>query len=178
MNKNEIRKRILNIRRNFYGDDASIEICKNISNMEEYKKADVIAAFVPYKSETNILPLILKAMSEKEICFPITDENDNLEFYFVDGAEKLKPGKYGILQPPETDIASNIDFMLVPGIAFDSCGFRIGYGKGCYDRYLNGKNNIFTCGVGYSFQLVDNIEHEAHDVAVRAFAYENEILYF
>lgn len=177
MNKNEMRKSILNIRRNFGGEKESYKICENILNMKEYRKAKCVAAFVPYKSEVNIMPLISNALNEKKVCFPVTDKNDMLEFYFAENLSELQPGKYGVLQPPETHVAEHIDFMLVPGIAFDRKGFRIGYGKGCYDRYLSGRN-IFTCAVGYSFQLKENIEHDDHDVAVRAFIDETEILYF
>ncbi len=177
MNKNELRESILNIRRRFGGEKESLEICENILNMKEYREAECVAAFVPYKSEVNITPLISTALREKKVCFPVTGKDDTLEFYFAETLSKLRPGKYGVLCPPETHIAEHIDFMLVPGIVFDRKGFRIGYGKGCYDRYLSGKN-IFTCAVGYSFQLKEKIEHEEHDIAVRAFIDEKEILYF
>lgn len=177
MNKSELRKNILDIRRNFSGERESVEICENIQNMAEYAEAENIAAFIPYKSEVNIMPLIEKALHNKKVCFPVTDENDNLAFYFIKSLSEPKPGKYGILCPPEVQYAERIDFMLVPGIVFDKNGFRIGYGKGCYDRYLKDKN-IFTCGVGYSFQLVKNVEYEKHDIMMRAFADEKEVLYF
>lgn len=177
MNKNELRKSVLKLRHSFDGEKESAQICKNIESMPEYKNARCVAAFVPYKSEVNIMPLAVKAMGEKKVCFPVTDENDRIEFYFADGLSELKPGRYGILQPNTDRRAEKIDFMIVPGVVFGKDGFRIGYGKGCYDRYLKGKN-IFTCAAGYSFQLKETVEHEAHDVTVRAFADETGILYF
>lgn len=177
MNKDELRKSVLNIRRFFDGEKESLKICENVENMAEYKNANNIAVFMPYKSEVKITPLILNALKEKNVCFPVTDENNDIEFYYAKNLSELRPGKYGIMQPSKIYCANDIDFMIVPGIVFGKNGFRIGYGKGCYDRYLAGKN-IFTCAVGYSFQLKDYVDNEAHDIAMSAFADENEVLYF
>lgn len=177
MNKAELRKSVLNVRKNFDGEKESEKICGNVKSMAEYKNAQCVAAFVPYKSEVNILPLIEEAMKTKKVCFPVTDENDSLEFYFAESISELVSGRYGILEPKRDKRAEKIDFMVVPGAVFGKDGFRIGYGKGCYDRYLCGKN-IFTCAVGYSFQLKETAEHETHDVKMRAFVDETEILYF
>ena len=77
-------------------------------------------------------------------------------------------GSYNIIEPIGTPIpASEIDLIIVPGVAFDKSGNRLGRGKGFYDRLLHNLSAI-KIGVGYDFQLIEKINTEPHDIAMDA----------
>ena len=82
------------------------------------------------------------------------------------------PGPFGILEPAESSrllSASDVDVAIVPGLAFDRTGHRVGYGKGYYDRLLPTlRPNCVTVGIAYEEQIFDHVPHDGHDAAVRA----------
>ena len=89
-------------------------------------------------------------------------------------------GRYGILEPPagtrEIPI-SNLDLVLVPGLAFDTAGHRLGRGAGFYDRFLADPNlRAVTCGVGFEAQLLDNVPIDQWDIPLQAVATERRLV--
>ena len=80
------------------------------------------------------------------------------------------------MEPPPYEQMSEIDILVVPGIAFDKKGNRLGYGKGFYDRLLSGKR-IFSIGLAYSFQLLENLPYDKYDKRLDAIASEDGIHY-
>jgi len=110
---------------------------------------------------------LLSCELKGQLTFPKVINDQEMEFY-CDQANAFKLGRYGI-EEPESDnllLKKDHDFFVVPGLSFNSQGYRLGRGKGYYDRYLNGFNNI-KIGVGYSlddskvYWVPDN-----HDVAM------------
>lgn len=89
---------------------------------------------------------------------------------------QLKKGAFGIDEPTGEAYFGNIDIVVVPLLAINSRGFRLGYGKGFYDRYLSA-NNVFTVGYGYDFQR-DEFDEDEWDRPVRAFVSEKGVYYF
>lgn len=92
-------------------------------------------------------------------------------------------GAYGILEPevavyPESVPPEQIDLIFVPGVAFDRHGNRLGHGKGFYDRLLARTVSAVKIGLGFSFQLVDDLPREPHDVLLDVVITENETLDF
>jgi 5-formyltetrahydrofolate cyclo-ligase len=87
--------------------------------------------------------------------------------------------KFGIKEPlpSQSDLIDNIDLLIVPGIAFDRNGYRIGYGRGYYDRYLQRKKYVCSIGLAFELQLLDdNLPHEKFDQRVNAVATEEKIM--
>jgi 5-formyltetrahydrofolate cyclo-ligase len=87
--------------------------------------------------------------------------------------------KFGIKEPSPSpaDLIDDIDLLIVPGIAFDRNGYRIGYGRGFYDRYLQRNKYNFSIGLGFEFQLLnENLPHEKFDQRVNAIATERKIV--
>jgi 5-formyltetrahydrofolate cyclo-ligase len=80
------------------------------------------------------------------------------------------------MEPVPYKRVSKIDLLVVPGIAFDKKGYRLGYGKGYYDRLLSGKRT-FSIGLAYSFQLLENLPHDRYDKRLNAIASEDGICY-
>ena len=87
---------------------------------------------------------------------------------------QLHPGRMGILEPEGNEDAEEMQVVLLPGIAFSRCGVRLGFGAGYYDRFLAGKRGRFVA-LAYSFQIVDGLPGEAHDVLVHAIVTEEGV---
>jgi 5-formyltetrahydrofolate cyclo-ligase len=105
--------------------------------------------------------------SGKTLLYPAVVGED-LEFRRVCSLESLVPGKFGILEPQGDPVdPAGADLIVVPGVAFDLCGRRIGYGKGYYDRSLHRlERSGRLAGFCYDFQLVQEIAGEPHDVTM------------
>ena len=102
---------------------------------------------------------------QKQILLPVVIGND-LELRLYTGPQDLKKGAYGIEEPvgePFTDYAS-IDLAIIPGVAFDVHGNRLGRGKGYYDRLLPRLPHIYKIGICFPFQLLEEVPTEALDV--------------
>ena len=166
MNKNEIRKAVLK-RRNETVEKKkkSDNICRKVINSAEYKRAEVVACYLPIGSEVITSLLINDALlSGKKIALPKT-EGENMRFFEYKEGSVLKEGNFGVFEPVDTSEISpaDIDLFIVPGVAFDKEGNRIGYGKGYYDKYM--KDTCKTkIGLAFKTQMVDHIKSEQNDI--------------
>lgn len=119
--------------------------------------------------------------SGKKIAFPkVEQEGSALTFFWVNALDQLQKSKWGILEPDESLGAqraslNEIDLMLLPALAFDSLGYRLGRGKGFYDRTLKGFLGQ-RLGLAYSFQILQHLPQDAWDERVSWIATENEWL--
>jgi 5-formyltetrahydrofolate cyclo-ligase len=148
-----------------------------IINSKEFQHADVIGAYFAFGSEVTTELIIGRArILGKKIALPRV-EGDKIKFYEFTLTKSLIKNRFGIMEPPPYLHISNIDILLVPGIAFDKKGNRLGYGKGFYDRLLSGNRAIFSVGLAYLFQIVDNLPHETYDQRLDAIASEDGIHY-
>ena len=125
--------------------------------------------------------LIRSALAKgKRVCVPVIDPKDaGLGLVEIHGLENLRPGYFGILEPSDgvRRPLDSIDWDLavVPGIAFDRLGHRIGFGKGYYDRLLAARNSP-KIALAFSFQVVEPFETLAHDVVMNLIITENETI--
>jgi 5-formyltetrahydrofolate cyclo-ligase len=127
-----------------------------------------VSGFFPYKSEIDILPLLARLYSEGWItCLPIVEaERRPLRFRQWAPGEPTVAGIWGIPMPLETAAEVEPDVLLVPLLAFDEAGHRLGYGGGYYDRTLSSlrqKKPIIAIGVGYAGQEVDSVPKGMRD---------------
>ena len=151
---------------------ASKSVLEQLERLDRWNRAETVFAFLSMKDELDTAP-ILKAVLEqgKTLAVPKV-VGDDLVFYRITDLEKdVAPGAFGILEPvsglPEVDM-KNLSEMhsvaMVPGLAFDKENFRLGRGKGFYDRFFAScGHSLYKIGIGYSFQLVESVPHEAHD---------------
>lgn len=168
--KDIIRKELLNIRINQDEETKKrkeVVIVERIELLREFKKSDVVALYYPIKGEVNLLPLFYRYKRNKIFVFPRI-EGENMIFSQVRELDEMKIGKFGIMEPVnEIFPLKEIDLFIVPGIAFDPDGYRIGYGKGYYDKLISQKlAHQCTVGVCFDFQMVDSIERDEWDVRV------------
>jgi 5-formyltetrahydrofolate cyclo-ligase len=144
----------------------------------------VVGAYYPRGSEVNTLDILNKVLEERKILALPATLRDKILFYkissikYLDGNQMVL-SKFGIKEPlpSQSDLIDDIDLLIVPGIAFDRYGYRIGYGRGYYDRYLQRKKYVCSIGLAFELQLLDdNLPHEKFDQRVNAVATEEKIM--
>lgn len=185
--KAEIRKRILEVRNGLTDDEVcskSGAIVQNVIKTPEYEEADNILLYADYRREVMTRGIFDDALlRKKRVYFPKTYRMTNtMEFYRIVSMCQLERGTMGILEPKE-DMRARYRFLpsedtlvIVPGVAFDISGYRIGYGKGYYDRYLADKRQLSTMALAYACQIVDEIPGDEHDIRMDKIVTE-EIIY-
>ncbi len=172
MNKNELRKINKEKRRSLLKETV-IEKSKKASEFfldsDIYKKAKVIMLYYPLGNETDTSDIFKKAQEDnKTVVYPITDVKTNeLTAVIADNETKFSKGGYSVFEPKSKNVVdkSLIDVVIVPGIAFDKSGYRVGFGKGCYDRFLENINAI-KIGFCYDFQITDKILVDEYDICM------------
>jgi len=145
-------------------------------NSKEFKSAKVVCAYDAFGSEVKTDLIIERAQAlRKKVALPSV-EGDSLTFYELSSDKYLVKGRFGIMEPLPYGLVDRIDLLLVPGIAFDKKGYRLGYGKGYYDKFLT-KKRIASIGLSYSFQLLESLPKGSHDKRLNAIATEEGIHY-
>jgi 5-formyltetrahydrofolate cyclo-ligase len=157
-------------------------IFNNFINSKFYKYSNTIFSFVSFKSEVDTHKIIKYALNDgKTIYVPkVKSKQKEMEIFKIEGFNNLKKGYFGILEPvEECKIAcrDNIDLILMPGVAFDKYGGRIGYGAGFYDRFLSSmKKDINKIALAYKFQVIDKVPEDKNDVRVDGIITEEDII--
>ncbi|MBQ7986559.1 MAG: 5-formyltetrahydrofolate cyclo-ligase [Clostridia bacterium] len=180
--KNKIREEMKQKRRNMMPEEVfekSQMAQKIFLESEQYKNAKAIMLYLPLGNEVDTKAIINNAFSlEKKVLVPVTDSKtfEITAFKITEGME-FEKGTFSVKEPKEriSFELSKIDVVLVPGIAFDRDGGRIGFGKGCYDKFLKGIKAV-KIGFCYDFQLVDSIETDENDVSMDYVITEKEII--
>lgn len=171
--KNQLRKQLKLIRDNISSDVRKTEeeiIINTILNSEIYKKSKSIFIYNSFRSEVDTTCIIDNAMDGlKIVAIPVTNSHDNsMEAYIINKESKFIEDSYGISIPDKSNSniinPQEIDLAIVPLIAYDNTGNRLGYGGGYYDRYLPKlRADAFVVGLAFSNQLVENLPFEEHD---------------
>lgn len=151
-------------------EELSNRIAENLFSLEEWKKANTIGITISIPPEVPTVRIIEQAWSEgKSIAVPKCDpEQKTMEFKKITSFNQLESVYYGLLEPiEETNKISieELDFLVVPGLAFSKEGYRLGFGGGYYDRFLSHYRGQ-TVALTYEIQLVDHLPIEVHDIAV------------
>jgi 5-formyltetrahydrofolate cyclo-ligase len=185
--KNEIRKHMLFVRSNM-SDEAvkskSELIFQKVLQTPEYGEAHNVLLYADYRHEVETGKIFEDAIKRgKRVYYPKSDGlTHTLEFYRVTNLAQLENGYKGIKEPKAVDSLryrlnkKEDTVIIIPGVAFDTTGYRLGYGKGFYDRFLANKRQISTMALSFSDQIIEEIPHDSHDIKMDKIVTE-EIIY-
>ncbi|MBQ7572207.1 MAG: 5-formyltetrahydrofolate cyclo-ligase [Bacteroidaceae bacterium] len=169
MTKQELRREIRRQKQHYGGrfPEWSLQICQAIGQTPEWQVARTVLAYHALPDEPDLAPLF--AAGDKQLLLPVV-VGDDLVLRPYRGDASLQEGAFHILEPVGDDFPleryADIGLVLVPGVAFDREGHRLGRGRGYYDRLLPRLPHAYRLGVCYPFQLLESVPHEPHDVAV------------
>ena len=148
----------------------SEKICKLATSLVSFRHADIILLYAPIKSEIDVMPIFKEALEKgKRVAFPRCNvEERTMKFHFVTSEDDLTPCAYGIREPREDlevydpQSTQGVAVCYVPGLAFDAYGYRLGYGKGYYDKFMNQFTGC-TIGVVYSEFIIKSLPRGRFD---------------
>ena len=148
----------------------SEELAQKLFAHPLYQAAKSIYGYMSYNQEVRTMPILRQAQADgKRVAVPKVYGETDMRFLWLDDPSRIAPGAFGIPEPvddgPEADDPAAL--VLMPGLAFDPQGHRLGYGGGFYDRFLAAEPHP-TIALCYAFQLLPQLETEAHDIPVDA----------
>ncbi|MBP5713244.1 MAG: 5-formyltetrahydrofolate cyclo-ligase [Prevotella sp.] len=193
MRKDELRQQMRQIKRQFTQqqlEELSLPIVARLK--DRIKDAQIIVAYYPLPDEVDIRPLLDELVAAgKTVFLPKVTDDTTMELRRYTGQQDLCEGAFGIMEPVEENhgdcpcdssvakIMGTVPVILVPGVAFDAAGHRLGRGRGYYDRFLNTVGTVLLCqdsltqknrpsvfGVCFDFQKVPEVPTDEHDVPV------------
>lgn len=181
MNKDELRGKMRKKRREMTSDEVlekSAHIQQQLFSFDKYINARTVMLYVSAFKEPSTIEIIEDAINRKKrVVLPVSDtETETIVLSYLDSADDLAKGAYGILEPKVVKPAniSELDFILVPGLAFDKKGNRMGFGKGYYDKLLC-KTNADKTALCYEFQMLDDIPSDEYDIPMNTIITEDNL---
>ena len=147
---------------------ASARLGKLFTTSQVYKDAKTIYGYLPYNQEVRTVPMLEQALRDgKKVAVPKVI-GDDMKFIYMTDLSLVETGYAGIPEPiADGPIADDpTALVLMPGLAFDPAGHRIGYGGGFYDRFLAAEPNHPTIALCYDFQMLPSLETEEFDIPV------------
>lgn len=148
----------------------SRRIAENLKKLSEYRKAETVMFYITHGTEVGTEHLIEDALKDgKTVALPVADTKRRklCAAKICSINDDCGPGAYGIREPKHSTCKpvshKKIDMVIVPGIAFDEKGYRIGYGKGYYDGWLTNFPAPKIVALAYDFQLVGQLPKDSHD---------------
>ena len=142
-------------------------ICDALLSLASFRFSETILMYAPINGEIDVMPIAESALAlGKKVAFPVCDpETHTMKFKYVSSTEFLEPGHYSIFEPSaelETVTVFSKSICLIPGIIFDTQGYRVGYGKGYYDRFLADYDGT-KFGLVYSDFILDMVPRGRFD---------------
>ena len=183
--KKNIRRTIISKRDDLKPNDIegkSNRIINKLYNISNFIEANTIFIFVSFGSEVNTREAIKYMLSiGKTVCVPKVIDKFYMRAIKISGMKDLVINKVGILEPKygvEVDFTT-IDMVVVPGVAFDKKGYRIGYGGGFYDIFMSKlENHTSKIGIAFDLQVIEEITYESFDIKIDALLTETSHLTF
>jgi 5-formyltetrahydrofolate cyclo-ligase len=129
----------------------------------EMTKNKVVCTYIPFGKEPDILNYINNAST---LCTTFIDNKDKIKISILE--EPLVKNKFGVLQPKKLNEINEVDIFLIPGLAFDLNGTRLGRGGGVYDKLLADYSDSYFIGVSYDEYIFENLPIENHDIKMNA----------
>lgn len=163
--KQKVRELLIQKRRMLSADERkelSESILSQLERMTIFQEAKTVLLYYPKNNEVDVLPLFKRYKREKNLLLPVTHRREMAAHPF-EGNDKMHRGKFGIPEPTTPAYEGAIDLIIVPAVAFDKRGYRLGRGGGFYDRFIKKQPHATLIGVGYDFQLLEEVPVLKHD---------------
>lgn len=171
MDKQALRKMIREKKRamtEMQIEQASARLAQQLYQSPLYRQATTIYGYLPYNQEVRTVPMLEQALAEgKRVAVPKV-YGDEMRFLYIDDLSRVEKGYAGIPEPiDDGPLAEDpTALVLMPGLAFDKAGHRIGYGGGFYDKFLSAESDHPTLALCYGFQMLDELPTEEFDIPV------------
>ena len=172
MDKTELRRRIREKKRAMTPEEIeerSRELGRRFAATEAYRRAKTIYGYMPYNQEVRTVPMLEQALRDgKKVAVPKC-YGDEMKFIYLDDLTKVSKGYAGIPEPIADEPVAHDEtaLVLMPGLAFDPQGHRIGYGGGFYDKYLAAHRQHVTLALCYDFQMFAHLDVDDYDISVQ-----------
>ncbi|TVQ78748.1 MAG: 5-formyltetrahydrofolate cyclo-ligase [Phycisphaeraceae bacterium] len=158
----------------------SERLCATVLGTRAYREARTVMAFLPIPGEPDLSGVIERAFADgKRVCLPRAEwDAGTMEAILVAGpGYAVRTGRHGVIEPDgdERAVPGSIDLVLVPGLAFDRAGVRLGRGAGFYDRFLRDCAGL-RLGVAFGEQVAEAVPRQPHDELVHAIATESGVI--
>lgn len=187
--KTEIRKEKNEIRKIYLQKRAAIteeqrrrwdeKMCAIVVALASFRFADTVLMYAPTNGEPDVMPIAREALRRgKQVAFPRCKIFEHtMSYHLVRSLDELKPGAYHISEPPAHAPkyeGGDRAICLIPGLVFDNAGYRLGYGKGYYDRFLPGFSGV-TVGIVYSDFICERVPRGRYDLSVEILVTEKGV---
>ena len=149
-------------------ESASRRLGELFAACEQYRQAKTIYGYLPYNQEVRTVPMLERALADgKQVAVPKV-YGDRMKFIYMTDLTRVEKGYANIPEPIDNEPVAEdpTALVLMPGLAFDAEGHRIGYGGGFYDKFLAEEPNHPTVALCYDFQLLEKLETEEFDITV------------
>lgn len=172
MNKAELRDYIRRHKRAMTAEqitEKSDRLTEMFLRTDAYRNAKTLYGYLPYNQEIRTWRIMEQALADgKRIAIPKCYDRGEMKFIFLDDLTQVAPGYSRIPEPLDDSRVADDEtaLVLMPGMAFDRQGHRIGYGGGFYDRFLSREPNHPTVALCYDFQLLEQLPTEEFDIPV------------
>ena len=158
-------------------ESRSAALSQKLYETAQYQQAKSLYAYLSFNQEVRTNPIIQRAWADgKRVAVPKV-VGDEMIFIWIDSFDNLAPqGAFHIMEPIENDPVADDEtaLILMPGLAFDPEGHRVGYGGGFYDRYLASQPHHPTVALCYDFQMFDHLDVDDFDVPVDVIITDSE----
>ena len=171
MDKTALRRQIQQRKREMTQqeiEEKSRILAEKFLTTDAYRSAKTIYGYLPYNQEVRTVPMLQQALLDgKQVAVPKV-YGDEMRFIYIDDLSRVEKGYAGIPEPiDDGPVAEDpTALVLMPGLAFDRMGRRIGYGGGFYDKFLSAEPDHPTLALCYGFQMLDELPTEEFDIPV------------
>lgn len=171
MDKTELRREIRTRKRAMTEaeiEERSAKLAQLFFASRAYQNAKTIYGYLPYNQEVRTVPMLERALKDgKKVAVPKV-YGEEMKFLYLDDLTAVAKGYAGIPEPIADEPVAHAEtaLVLMPGLAFDPQGHRIGYGGGFYDKFLAAEPNHPTLALCYEFQMLPKLDVEDHDIPV------------
>ena len=171
MDKKELRRAIRERKRAMTEEEIvsrSARLGELFAQSEAYRNAATIYGYLPYNQEVRTVPMLEQAIRDgKKVAVPKV-YGDTMKFIYLEDLSQVEKGYAGIPEPIADEPVAHDEtaLVLMPGLAFDPQGHRIGYGGGFYDKFLAAEPSHPTLALCYEFQMLPQLDTEEHDIPV------------